>query len=145
MSMQHPDGWLYFFHPIHRVIVDACQEPFDIPSPVDEDEEIHRHGLQFVRVSHVQQSLPTTAGDNAARRDYWSHIAQYPSHHSIYVRKALLRAREEALLYLRWCSLGKSVAVYCRVHILIITASRGTSPELLAHRTIQFEAESGSP
>jgi hypothetical protein len=119
MAIQHPDGWLYFFHPTCRVVVDARQEPFRIPISLGDDEEVYKEGSTFFKIDHKQRSRLSASYDgpgeskasesNDARRDYWKHIAAYPSHYPIYIRKTLLRASREALAHLRWCSLGKSV------------------------------------
>jgi hypothetical protein len=111
--MEHPNGWLYNYHPIHCVVIDAPVEPFQIPvlfrPNINEDEEICKIGSGFVMIHHRLRSVSRGKREehpvNHARREYWDHIANYPSHHPIHVRKIIMRARKEAMLFLQWCSL----------------------------------------
>jgi hypothetical protein len=126
MSIEHPNGWLYYYHPIHHFVVDEGGEPFTIPTfpDKDEDDEIrHKDNREFYVIHHRQRSVSIHNSQESlkvhrARRLYWDHISKYPAHHPLSVRQIIFRARKEAMLFLQWCSVGKCGNYACTRAVL---------------------------
>ena len=120
MTIEHPNGWHYYYHPIYHVIVDDTSEPFQIPTvDKDQDEETHKDKESSIVyfIHHRQRSVSCPSLEQPrvyrARQSYWEYISKYPAHHPLSARQIIFRARKEATLFLQWCSVGKCISRSC--------------------------------